>query len=134
MKKKLIVEEEESLSSLFRTLTLQQHKRQLRREEGHIFFRLSSIHTDSLFALSTHSSLCRSLPLLANLRCGLWYLPLFHDTCYFKSTDGHVGHWTFSLSRLNLNVIDRACGEGEGGRTGCVIVDSTRKGKEYPDR
>lgn len=31
-----------------------------------------------------------SLPLFANLRCGLWYVaPPVPDTCYFKSTDGH---------------------------------------------
>lgn len=111
--------------------TTAQHKRQLRREETHIFHRLSSILSDSLFTHSVRSSLCLSLPFLANLRCGLWYLSHFDDTCYFKSTDGHVGHWTFSLARLNLNVIERAC---EGEREGCVIVDSTRKGKEFPDR
>ena len=126
--------------------SLAQQKRLLRREEAHIFYRLSSIVSDSHFALRFKATLSppsppspspsshfskSSLPFLANLRCGLWYLPSFDDTCYFKSTDGHVGTWTFSLARLNLNVIERAC-EGEG--AGCVIVDSTRKGKEFPDR
>mmetsp|Transcript_20752 Transcript_20752/g.44873 ORF Transcript_20752/g.44873 Transcript_20752/m.44873 type:complete len:528 (-) Transcript_20752:1377-2960(-) len=29
-----------------------------------------------------------------------------HHSCYFKSTDGHVGTWSFSLKRLNLNLLD----------------------------
>jgi tRNA A64-2'-O-ribosylphosphate transferase len=67
--------------------------------------------------------------MFANLRCGLWYAPKFDYTCYFKSTDGHVGKWAFSISRLNLNVAEAAV-KFEG----LLIVDSTRKGKRYPDR
>jgi hypothetical protein len=26
------------------------------------------------------------------------------NTCYFKSTDGHVGNWSFSTARLNLHL------------------------------
>ena len=43
-----------------------------------------------------------TLPVFANLRCGLWYAPRARDTCYFKSTDGHNGNWSFSCTRLNL--------------------------------
>jgi tRNA A64-2'-O-ribosylphosphate transferase len=43
-----------------------------------------------------------TLPVFANLRCGLWYAPHARDTCYFKSTDGHNGNWSFSCTRLNL--------------------------------
>lgn len=50
---------------------------------------------------------CPSLPLFANLRCGLWYVePPVQHTCYFKSTDGH-----------NNNV-----GAGMGGRHLAVVV------------
>ncbi|KAK3676479.1 tRNA A64-2'-O-ribosylphosphate transferase [Recurvomyces mirabilis] len=42
--------------------------------------------------------------------------------------DGHHGQWGFSLRRLNLQVIDVVAKHG-----GCMIVDSTRRGKSMPD-
>jgi tRNA A64-2'-O-ribosylphosphate transferase len=69
------------------------------------------------------------LPLLANLRGGLWLAPSFDDTCYFKSTDGHYGEWHLSLKRLNLHVARLA-----SSRNGVLVVDATRrKGKTLPD-
>ena len=70
------------------------------------------------------------LPLVANLRNGLWYAPPsdFSANCYFKSTDGHVSQWKFSLSRINLHIAKLAAEKG-----GCIIVDSTRRGKKFPD-
>lgn len=61
-------------------------------------------------------------------RNGKWYSATFDCHCYFKSTDGHESSWSFSLSRMNLELarvaaIDR----------GVIIVDSTRLGKRYPD-
>lgn len=50
-------------------------------------------------------------------------------TCYFKSTDGHFGSWTFSLTRLNLSAALLAAQEG-----GVLIVDATRRGKTFPVR
>jgi hypothetical protein len=47
---------------------------------------------------------------------------------YFKSTDGHVGAWAFSHTRLNLGVVISAAERG-----GAVIVDATRHGKRFPD-
>ncbi len=47
---------------------------------------------------------------------------------YFKSTDGHFNHWDFSKQRLNLNVYQLACEYN-----GVIIVDSTRRGKSFPD-
>ncbi|GAB5357288.1 hypothetical protein AAMO2058_000361500 [Amorphochlora amoebiformis] len=67
------------------------------------------------------------VPLLANLRNGLWYSKEFNQTCYFKSTDGHPGKWDFSLSRVNVHV--KQMGEIHGA---LVIVDSSRT-KAYPD-
>lgn len=65
------------------------------------------------------------LPLLPNLRCGLWYVrPPAAGTCYFKSTDGHNNNWSFSTVRLNLNVAQAAASAG-----GCLIVDATKRGK-----
>ncbi len=64
----------------------------------------------------------------ANLRCGLWYVPSSAArTCYFKSTDGHAGNWSFSLIRLNLHVALQAAAAG-----GCFVVDATRRGKVFP--
>ena len=70
------------------------------------------------------------LPVIANLRNGLWYAPphVFSTTCYFKSTDGHTSQWKFSSSRINLHVAQLAAQ-----KDGCVIVDSTRRGKKFPD-
>lgn len=88
-------------------------------------------------------------PLIANRRNGVWYHPNFDDTCYFKvstthfgchcgglqqftilaqSTDGHHGNWNFSSIRLNLNVLESALSS-----KGVIIVDSTRRGKRFPD-
>ncbi|KPI37814.1 uncharacterized protein AB675_206 [Cyphellophora attinorum] len=71
-----------------------------------------------------------SLPLISNERCGSWYIPpaLKSGSAYFKSTDGHVGQWAFSLRRLNLELLKVLGREG-----GAALVDSTRRGKAMPD-
>jgi tRNA A64-2'-O-ribosylphosphate transferase len=100
----------------------------LKRSNLSISNRLRSIHTDSLFVVRLASLL--SLPLVANERCGSWYIPphLKASSAYFKSTDGHAGQWSFSTRRLNLHLLELIAGHG-----GCVIVDSTRRGKRMPD-
>jgi tRNA A64-2'-O-ribosylphosphate transferase len=97
-----------------------------------------------MFFIPQVRELYPTLPLLANLRCGLWYVrpeavtaavssceeggagcrtpPV--PTCYFKSTDGHTGNWSFSTTRMNLHVAEEAARQG-----GVIIVDATRKGK-----
>lgn len=54
---------------------------------------------------------------------------------YFKSTDGHIHHWAFSLKRANLHLIDvvQPADADAAQPTGCLVVDSTRRGKRYPD-
>jgi len=99
-----------------------------------------------------------SLPVFANARAGLWHVDLRHprvQMCRFKSTDGHAamaaaaagrgrggggggGGPSFPLSRLNLGVAAAAAAAGGSGsgfpkRRGVIIVDSTRKGKRFPD-
>ncbi|RMD41494.1 hypothetical protein DV735_g3652, partial [Chaetothyriales sp. CBS 134920] len=68
--------------------------------------RLASIQADSRFveAVAAHYG---GLPLIANERCGSWYIPPWHKagSVYFKSTDGHHGQWAFSLRRLNLSLL-----------------------------
>ncbi|KAI4280230.1 MAG: hypothetical protein L6R38_004617 [Xanthoria sp. 2 TBL-2021] len=90
--------------------------------------RLSSIHHDSLFVQQVADHY--KLPLIANERCGSWYIPPERKagSAYFKSTDGHQGQWSFSTRRLNLQVL-----EVVGQHRGCIIVDSTRRGKSMPD-
>ena len=74
------------------------------------------------------SACCPFIGKFANLRNGVWYCPNGTPRCYFKSADGHHGHWKFSLGRTNLHVVQRACQDG-----GCIIVDTTRRGKSFPD-
>jgi tRNA A64-2'-O-ribosylphosphate transferase len=50
------------------------------------------------------------------------------ETVYFKSTDGHYGKWDFSLKRTNLHILSLI-----GKNKGIIFVDTTRKGKRYPD-
>lgn len=47
---------------------------------------------------------------------------------YFKSTDGHTGQWAFNTRRLNLHILPSV-----EKNNGCLIVDSTRRGKRMPD-
>lgn len=98
-----------------------------KREHG-LFNCVASIVHDSVFVREIAGE--TGFPVFGNLRCGAWYTREqdMDGTCYFKSTDGHTGQWSFSLTRLNLHVAEKAvrCG-------GCVIVDATRRGKRYPD-
>lgn len=78
----------------------------LKRSTLSIHNRLSSITQDAAFATSVAAAY--DLPLIANERCGSWYIPPDQKagSAYFKSTDGHMSQWSFSLRRLNLQVLD----------------------------
>lgn len=54
-----------------------------------------------------HGSEKQRRPLVANERCGSWYIRprLKGASAYFKSTDGHTGQWKFSTRRLNLHLL-----------------------------
>ncbi|KAG5989094.1 hypothetical protein E4U43_004566 [Claviceps pusilla] len=81
----------------------------LKRSTLSIHNRLTSIHSDAQFVLRAASSgSCSSRPLVANERCGSWYLPPAHKraSAYFKSTDGHERAWKFSTRRLNMHLVD----------------------------
>ncbi|RVW96352.1 Uncharacterized protein C3F10.06c [Vitis vinifera] len=108
-------------------LSIYRVSRSIKRKENSLYNALRSIYEDSIF-VGEISQLWPQLPLLANLRCGLWYSPNFQYTCYFKSTDGHTNNCSFNTSRLNFHVALLA-----GQRGGCIIVDSTRRGKRFPD-
>ncbi|KAK3994769.1 tRNA A64-2'-O-ribosylphosphate transferase [Cladorrhinum sp. PSN332] len=100
----------------------------LRRSNLSITNRLKSILGDAAFVEQVAGSL--ELPLVANERCGSWYIDPKHKagSAYFKSTDGHAGQWKFSTRRLNLHLLELV-----GKNDGCIIVDSTRRGKRHPD-
>lgn len=81
----------------------------LRRSALSITNRLRSIEADARF-VSEVAEHYGGLPLIANERCGSWYINPTHKagSVYFKSTDGHTGVWEFSFRRLNLQVLELA--------------------------
>ncbi|RDL32071.1 Uncharacterized protein BP5553_09473 [Venustampulla echinocandica] len=101
---------------------------ELKRHNLSIHNRLRSIEEDAAFAQNVHAAYGR--PLIANERCGSWYIHPNQKggSAYFKSTDGHTGVWNFSSRRLNLHLLEII-----GKHDGCIIVDSTRRGKTMPD-
>jgi tRNA A64-2'-O-ribosylphosphate transferase len=100
----------------------------LKRSALSIRNRLTSIISDSEFVDSVAKAY--ELPLVANERCGSWYIPVDKkvEGVYFKSTDGHMGEWGFSMRRLNFQLLDIV-----QKYRGAVVVDSTRRGKSMPD-
>ncbi|KAF7940975.1 hypothetical protein BELL_0541g00060 [Botrytis elliptica] len=101
---------------------------EIKRSTLSIHNRLRSILEDAEFAQSVANAYHR--PLIANERCGSWYIDPSKKggSAYFKSTDGHTGVWKFSSRRLNLHLLEII-----GKYDGCIIVDSTRRGKRMPD-
>ncbi|KAI0533049.1 initiator tRNA phosphoribosyl transferase [Xylaria digitata] len=100
----------------------------LKRSNLSISNRLRSIREDADFVGGVAEVFGR--PLIANERCGSWYIDPEDKagSAYFKSTDGHTGQWNFSSRRLNLHLLSII-----GRHDGCIIVDSTRRGKQMPD-
>ena len=87
------------------TLSIYKAARSIKRRASTLYNALRSVAEDAAFVAEV-AALWPALPLVANLRCGLWYAPprAFAATCYFKSTDGHAGNWSFSTARLNLHL------------------------------
>ncbi|KAG8955042.1 hypothetical protein FRC03_011303 [Tulasnella sp. 419] len=113
--------------------TLKNDLKDLKKEKTSIYNRLHSINEDAQFVERIATEEYPQLPVIANLRCGAWYvdpqLPnALTDTVYFKSTDGHIDHWGFNLRRANLHILPII-----QQKSGIIIVDSTRKGKRLPD-
>lgn len=78
----------------------------LKRSNLSITNRLKSIKQDAAFV--ERVARFYGLPLVANERCGSWYIDpdLKKASAYFKSTDGHTGQWSFSTRRLNLHLLE----------------------------
>jgi tRNA A64-2'-O-ribosylphosphate transferase len=87
------------------TLSIYKAARRIKRRESTLYNALRSVADDAAFVAEI-AALWPALPLVANLRCGLWYTQprALSATCYFKSTDGHAGNWGFSTARLNLHL------------------------------
>lgn len=79
---------------------------ELKRSTLSIPNRLRSIKQDANFVSEVAAAY--QLPLVANERCGSWYISpeQKRQSAYFKSTDGHMAQWSFSLRRLNLQVLE----------------------------
>jgi tRNA A64-2'-O-ribosylphosphate transferase len=81
----------------------------LKRSPLTIHNRLTSIVSDADFvAAASESKRLRGRPVVANERCGSWYVPPKSKggSAYFKSTDGHERAWKFSTRRLNLHLVE----------------------------
>src|ERR1700733_16039201 len=78
----------------------------IKRSTLSVHNRLQSILEDAAFARRVAQAYGR--PLIANERCGSWYIDPEHKggSAYFKSTDGHTGVWKFSCRRLNLHLLE----------------------------
>ncbi|KAI5849508.1 tRNA A64-2'-O-ribosylphosphate transferase [Morchella snyderi] len=102
----------------------------VRRSSRGLRNRLHSIARDAAFVERVRAAY--GMPVVTNARAGDWYVDPARRQggVYFKSTDGHVGEWMFSLRRLNLGLLEVL--EGAEGH-GAIIVDSTRRGKRFPD-
>ena len=111
-------------------LSITQVLRAVKRQEHGLFNCVASSVADAAWVREVADEF-PGFPLVANLRCGGWYVPrpAAGETCYFKSTDGHSGEWSFSPVRLNLHIAAMAAREG-----GVCIVDATRRGKSFPVR
>lgn len=114
--------------------------RSLEQRDNRLYNALKSIYEDSLF-VDEICQLCPQLPLVANLRCSLWYSPNFHSTSYFKYLSPqppsrppcryvcmYVCTNLFNKDDIFIRFFNWA-----GQRGGCVIVDSTRREQRFPD-
>lgn len=101
--------------------------RQVKASSYTLGARLQSIAHDAAWLEQQAAQL--RCPIFANLRNGAWYTRAPAGSAYFKSSDGHVGHHAVSATRLNLALAAAAAQHP----TGAGIVDTTRRGKSWPD-
>ena len=98
--------------------------REVRKQERYYALNyLKSIDRDAEFVTQVVRA-NPGIPVVANLRNGLWYAPDCDAAAYFMSKDGHTNNWDFSMVRLNLHVLRLIVASG-----GAILVDSTRRGK-----
>lgn len=121
--------DDELIDQSIHDLRNQLHK-VIKKDDRSVRNRLQSIILDNSFLCNQVIPRFPDFPIIPNERCGLWYCKpqQFEQTSYFKSTDGHVNQWDFSLRRLNFHLLPTIAKHG-----GIIIVDSTRRGKKIPD-
>lgn len=96
---------------------------------------------NSIAAHFGHRQAAVPVLVLANQRCGSWYVdPRIHSQAarvpvYFKSTDGHSHQWNFNLRRANWKLLSLLVQHEQqsAGAGAVILVDSTRHGKRLPD-
>lgn len=110
--------------------SFQAHRSEIRAKLRDTYNRLHSIDEDAAFVDKDVRRAFPDFPVVANQRAGAWYVKPGHETAraYFKSTDGHIGVHDFNLRRSNLALLPLI-----QQRKGIVLVDSTRRGKRFPD-
>ncbi|BGP21574.1 tRNA A64-2'-O-ribosylphosphate transferase [Rhodotorula toruloides] len=110
--------------------SLQADRGAIRGQLRDTYNRLHSLTHDAAWILSKVAPAYPDFPLVANQRAGAWYVKPEgeHTHAYFKSTDGHAGEHNFNLRRANLALLPLIKERG-----GIVLVDSTRRGKRFPD-
>lgn len=98
----------------------------LRQANLSVANRIQSILQDAAFVASVATAY--RLPLIANERCGSWYVSpeLKKGSAYFKSTDGHVGQWDLSARRLNLHLLGLIAEH-----RGCVFCAAPRSAVDH---
>ena len=101
---------------------------EIKRRTLSIRNRLQSVLEDAAFVQRVSAAYGR--PLIANERCGNWYIdPNNKDgSAYFKSTDGHTRVWSFSTRRLNTHLLELI-----GKHDGCVVGINWTRGRELRD-
>ena len=77
------MEDSTALLAVPRHLNTNKVARDIKREDVSLFNCLASIAADSEFVAV--AALHHALPLVANLRCGAWYVERPDATCYFKA-------------------------------------------------
>ncbi|GAA6056027.1 hypothetical protein JCM3770_002148 [Rhodotorula araucariae] len=110
--------------------SLQDDRGVIRGQLRDTYNRLHSIASDADFVHEDVARAFPDFPVVANQRAGAWYVkPSDEKThAYFKSTDGHANEHNFNLRRANLALLPLI-----KERKGIILVDSTRRGKRFPD-
>ncbi|KAM0755461.1 initiator tRNA phosphoribosyl transferase [Meredithblackwellia eburnea MCA 4105] len=116
--------------------SFQAQRSEIRAKLRDTFNRLHSIAEDADFIDRQVRTCFPDFPVVANQRAGAWYVKPSDEQAqgtgathaYFKSTDGHIGVHDFNLRRSNLALLPLI-----RERKGIILVDSTRRGKRFPD-
>ncbi|GAA6006658.1 hypothetical protein JCM10207_005009 [Rhodosporidiobolus poonsookiae] len=110
--------------------SLQADRGAIRSQLRDTYNRLHSISHDANFVHDQVAPAFPDFPLVANQRAGAWYVKASDEKAhaYFKSTDGHANEHNFNLRRANLALLPLI-----KERQGIIFVDSTRRGKRFPD-